>query len=195
MRILFFFLFLTLFSCSAKQNKTSNNIDRVKSYSGNTIKKSPKDDKSNDNDIKESQSDTRKEFIKLYSQPIFIDTFFVDNGKKYEILFHHFSTMDSLIVPATYNFDTNKDFTSHNFISELILLSNKDTLFNKQITKSIFGKFLDSSLIKYAVLLYPNFYIVNDSIEIDYSITIPVTDVGIGVVIKFDKNGNYIIER
>ena len=123
-----------------------------------------------------------------------VDTFFIDSGKKFEVIFHYFSTIDSgLTVPAKYNFDTKKDFVTHNFISDLILLSDKDTLFKKQITKSTFDNLLDTSLKKYTTLLYPNFYIKNDSIEIHYSISIPVTDVGIGVNIKFDKKGNYVI--
>jgi len=42
--------------------------------------------------------------------------------------------------------------------------------------------------------LYPSFKLGNDSILIHYSISIPVTDVGIGVAIEFDKQGNYTIE-
>ena len=104
--------------------------------------------------------------------------------------------MDSgLIIPAKYSFDTHKDFVTHNFKSELILLLDKDTLFKKQITKGTFDKLLYSDLRDYATLLYPDFYIKNDSIEIHYSISIPVTDVGIGVTIKFDKKGNYTIEE
>ena len=34
-----------------------------------------------------------------------------------------------------------------------------------------------------------------DSVKIEYSITIPATDVGIGVYIKFGKNGYYLIGR
>ena len=99
----------------------------------------------------------------------------------------------SILVPAKYNFDTNKDFVTHNFISDLTMLSDKDTIFKKQITKSTFDNLIDNTLKKYATLLFPNFSIGNDSIKIEYTITIPATDVGKSVYIKFDKNGNYRI--
>lgn len=184
MRLLIPFIFLTIIGCSSGQSKLNTQTDTTAAVT--------KVDKTAVND--ESQVDFRKELIATYLTPVIIDTFFVDNGKKFEAVFHYFCTMDSgLTVPAKYNFDTNKDFVTHNFISDLILLSDKDTLFKKQITKSTFDNLLDSSLKKYATLLYPNFYIKNDSIEIHYSISIPVTDVGIGVKVKFDNKGNYII--
>jgi len=184
MRALIPFIFLTLLGCSSEQGKLNTKTDTTKTITKvDTISKED-----------ESQVGFRKEFIAAYPKPVFIDTFFVYNGKKFEAVFRHFCTMDKgLVVPARYNFDTNKDFATHNFISDLILLSDNDTLFKKQITKSTFDNLLDSSLKKYATLLYPNFYIKNDSIEINYSISIPVTDIGVSVNIKFDKKGKYII--
>jgi hypothetical protein len=180
------FIFFTLVGCSSGQSKLNTQVDTTKAVM--TV------DTTSVNNI--NLVDVRKEFIATYSTPIFVDTFFVDNGQQFEAIFHYFSTMDSgLIIPAKYNFDINKDFVTHNFISDLMLLSGKDTLFKKQITKSIFDKLLDSSLKKYATLMYPEFYIKNDSIEIHYSISIPVTDVGIGVNVKFAQNGNYTIKQ
>jgi len=54
---------------------------------------------------------------------------------------------------------------------------------------------LDTTLNKYATLLYPTLDIKNDSIRIHYSISIPVTDLGIGANLEFDKKGNYVIEQ
>ncbi|MFT3935918.1 MAG: hypothetical protein QM726_19975 [Chitinophagaceae bacterium] len=144
-------------------------------------------------------TDFRQEFISLYTKKVVIDTYFVDNGRKYEIIFRHFSTMDNgLVVPAKYNFDTNKDFVTHNFVSDLAVISEKDTVFKKHITKATFKPLLDTlntPLNKYATLLYPTLVIDNDSIQIHYSISIPVTDVGLGVYIKFDTKGKYLITQ
>lgn len=189
MRFPFYFIILTLLSCSSGSQKTNSLVDTTKPVV--VADTTPQDS--------EEEVDFRKEFISLYQKPVLIDTFFIDHGKKYEVVFHHFSTMDDgLVVPAKYNFDTNKDFTTHNFVSDLVVLSDKDTVFKKHITKAIFISFLDTldtPLNKYATLLYPRLDIINDSIQIHYSISIPVTDVGIGVDIKFDKNGNYIIRQ
>jgi hypothetical protein len=189
MRVSLYFIILTLLSCSSGSQKTNTQVDTTKSVS--------KTDTTQQDD--EEEIDFRKEFISLYQKPVLIDTFFFDNGKKYEVMFHHFSTMDNgLLVPAKYNFDTNKDFTTHNFVSDLTVLSDKDTVFKKHIIKAIFNSILDTldtPLNKYATLLYPTLHLKNDSIQIHYSISIPVTDVGIGVNITFDKKGNYIIEQ
>jgi hypothetical protein len=189
MRIIISLLFLTLLGCSSGLRGPNSQVDTTKSVAKtNTIQQ--------DND---EEVDFRKEFISLYQKPVLIDTSFVDQDKKYEVIFHHFSIMDNgLVVPDKYNFDTHKDFTTHNFVSDLAVLSDKDTVFKKQITKATFNSLLDTldtPLSKYATLLYPTLKLNNDSIQIHYSISIPVTDVGIGVNIKFDKKGNYVIEQ
>ena len=195
MRLLISFTFFTLLGCSSGQNKSDVQADTTKtSIRIDTPKASAKVDTTTEDD--NIQVETREDLIASYEKPIFIDTFFVYNGKRFEVLFHYWCTMDSgIVVPAKYNFDTNKDFVTHNFISDLVTLSDKDTLFKKRITKSTFDTLLESSLKKDATLLYPTLTIKNDSIEIHYSISIPVTDVGIGVKIKFDKNGKYVIGR
>lgn len=189
MRFSIFLIISTLFGCSSGSEKTSNLADTAKSLAVTDRKL----------ELEEGQEvDFRQEFISLYQKPVIIDTFVINHGKKYAIIFRHLSAMDKgLVVPAKYNFDTNKDFTTHNFVSDLTVLSDKDTVFKKFINKAVFNSLLDThdtSLKKYATLLYPTLTLNNDSIQIHYSISIPVTDVGIGVVIKFDKKGNYVIE-
>ncbi|HTM91734.1 MAG TPA: hypothetical protein VL095_04915, partial [Flavisolibacter sp.] len=123
MRLPLYFIFLTLLSCTSRSQKTNTHVDTSKSVAATDVTQEQDDD----------EVDFRKEFISLYQKPVLIDTFFIDNGKKYEVILHHFSTMDnSLVVPAKYNFDTNKDFTTHNFVSDLTVLSEKDTVFKKR---------------------------------------------------------------
>jgi hypothetical protein len=190
MRFPFYVISVMLCSCSSKPTQSAGNTETI------TQTNMP-DTTRQENEADEI--DFRKEFISLYKQPVYIDTSFVEDGKNYKIIFHHFCTMDNaLVVPAKYNFDTNKDFTTHNFASDLIFLSDKDTLFKKNIEKTTFNCILDTldtPLKKYATLLYPTLNFKNDSIQINYSISIPVTDVGIAVDIKFDKKGNYTISQ
>jgi hypothetical protein len=189
MRVSLYFIFLTLLGCSSGSQGTNFQVDTTKFVA--KIDTTQQDE--------EEDVDFRQEFISLYQKPVLIDTSFVDNGKEYEIFFHHFSTMDNgLVVPAKYNFDTNKDFVTHNFVSDLTVLTGKDTVFKKHITKAMFKPLLDTLdtlLNEYATLLYPTLDINNDSIQIHYSISIPVTDVGIDADIKFDKQGNYVIRQ
>ena len=187
MRVSLYFIFLTLLSCSSGSQGTTTQVDTTKSVAKTDTTQQQKDE----------EVDFRKEFISLYQKPVLIDTSYIGGGKNYEVIFHHFSTMDNgLVVPAKYNFDTNKDFVTHNFVSDLTVLSDKDTLFKKHITKATFKSLLDTletPLSKYATLLYPYLEIRGDTILIHYSISIPVTDVGIGVDVKFNRNGNYVI--
>ena len=188
MRILFYFIILTVLGCSSGSKGANAQADTAKMANA-----------TGDKQVEEAENeiDFRKEFISLYRQPVLIDTFFITGDKKYKVLFHHFCTMDNgLVVPARYNFDINKDFVTHNFVSDLSVISGKDTVFNKRIDKSMFNDLLDTMetpLKKHATLLYPNLSMKNDSIIIHFSISIPVTDVGIGTEIRFDKEGNYVI--
>jgi hypothetical protein len=177
-----------LLSCSSGTQKNSTIVDSAKSIT------------STDTIAQEDGIDLaklRKEFISEYDRPILLDTFIVNKGEKLEVILHHYCTMDKgLTVPAQYNFDTNKDFVTHNFASDLTVLSNKDTLFKKHISKSTFNSLLDTletPLKKYATLFYPSVSIEHDSLQVDYSISIPITDVGIDVHIRFDKKGDYNI--
>ena len=111
-------------------------------------------------------------------------------------MLNHFCTMDSgLIIPAKYNWDIQTDFVTHNFESDLTLLEDGDIVFKKQIVKPDFDSILYQALRQYAILQSPRLELKRDSILVHYSISIPVTDVSIGATIKFDKNGNFLIEK
>jgi hypothetical protein len=187
MRIVLYLAFLAFLSCSSGSQKKTTQVDTTKSVAivDTTQQK------------EEPEVDFRQQFVSLYQKPITIDTSFIEGGKIYKIVFHHYSTMDNgLVVPAKYNFDIKKDFVTHNFVSDLTVLLQQDTIFKKHITKSTFNTLLDTittPLKKYATLLYPTLSIKDDRIKIHYSISIPVTDVGIGVEITFDKKGSYEI--
>lgn len=149
-------------------------------------------DSSEKDDVAPNLNEVRREFIKSYNQPIEVDTFFVVENKKFKLILKHYCTHDSaLIVPAKYNFDTNKDFRTHNFKSDLVLISGDDTVFKKAIDKKLFNKLLNPEEISYGTLLYPNVYLEDDSIGVQYSLSIPATDVGQPVNIKIDTVGNY----
>ena len=133
----------------------------------------------------------RKDFINSYSNPMVIDTSFYMDDTLYKVKFTHYATMDSgLTVPSSYNFDTNKDFVTHNFKSKLLIIKDADTILTRDITKQTFKEYLRPELDSFATLLSPNFLIQGDTIKLSYSLTIPVTDVGISVDVEFDTKGN-----
>lgn len=175
MRLLIIIVFY-LYSCSNKP--------QIKTVDSNIV----------NSDTSEPEIDFRKEFIAYSGIPTKFDTSFIKDQINYRVHFRHYCMFDSaLMIPSRYNIDTNLDFVTHNFRSEFVLLSNQDTVLNKLIEKVMFSSLLDSSVRKYGTLLFPYISIERDSIEINYSITIPVTDVGIPVKVKFDLKGNYSI--
>lgn len=142
------------------------------------------------------QAELRKEFIASCLQPVTADSFFTSNGITYKVSFRHFCISDSsLIVPARYNFDTGKPFSTHPHASELVITKETDTVVYKKITSAMFSKLADEPLKKFGTLVYPQFTISEDSIRLRYSYIIPVTDVGLGVGIVFNKYGAYKIEE
>lgn len=145
-------------------------------------------------ETEDEQGLARKEFISQYDTPLRIDTAVTFGDKKYDVVFIHSAIMDSsFIVPARYYFDTHSDFIVHPFFSTLIVHARGDTLFKKDVKAAAFGRLLDTTLQRYATLLYPVVLLKPDSISIRYSISIPVTDIGIPATITFDYNGNQIV--
>jgi len=183
-KIILYSICLTIFGChNPKTDNTKRNQDSTKNSAS-----------LDSNEGEPSPKEIKKELIESYSKPLLIDTTFFVQKDKYQVIFKHFCTMDSaLLIPARYDFDTHTDFITSNFKSRIILIKNQDTILNKTIDKSIFKKLLYPELDSFATLLFPIFNVSNDTIEIDYSITIPITDVGVPATIKFDKTGNYYI--
>jgi len=104
----------------------------------------------------------------------------------------------SLTVPEKYmepwGEKDPKGFVTNNFASKIIILKNKDTVFNKIIKKNIFNGILEDPLKKYAVLLtcdYEGYNKAAGEFAFRYSITIPMTDVGVPASIVVDKTGHY----
>ncbi len=146
--------------------------------------------------IEGEEPNYRKEFINEYSKTLTIDTFFSAHNRTYTVFLKHYCTWDSaLVIPAKYNYDIRSDFKTHNFQSELTVLEGMDTAFKKIITKDDFNSLLYPALDNYATLLFPTLKLENDSIKLFYSISIPVTDVGIGATIQFDTKGKSTIKQ
>ena len=160
-------------------------------------KERTKEDATNDMSSPEpSPKEIMKQLAESYSMTFSIDTEFTIQNKKYELKLRHFCTMDNgLKIPAKYNFDTHSEFITHNFESTFLLLKGQDTIANKTIDKNLFRALLSPELDSFATISFPNFRLSNDSIELDYSISIPATDVGVPATIKFDRSGKFTISN
>jgi hypothetical protein len=85
-------------------------------------------------------------------------------------------------------------YVTHNFATDIKLDKNNSTILQKTIYKRDFNKFLRLQLRDYGALLCPEMSLSNDTIQLGYSISIPLTDVGIGLTMGIDHNG-HIFEK
>lgn len=137
----------------------------------------------------------RKEYVSNYNEIENIDTLFKDSeGKQIHVQSKYFCLFDNaIVVPRQYVWeDTTKTFTTHNYYQHIQIVIDKDTIFNKTITKADFANKLSPELKKYAVLMYPNFNYDKEKkvFEFGYSLTIPITDVGAGWTLIIDEKGS-----
>jgi len=149
------------------------------------------DDASGAYDEGESLDSIYGQYVALYKQPRVIDSTFVIDGDTYHFHLKHFCLMDSAItLPRRYTDLYKMDsFVTHNFVTGLTMEMNKKVLYQKTVKRVDFDSFLHPEEKKYGVLFCPSVKRLNDTIRLRYSISIPLTDVGVGVTMKISKNG------
>jgi hypothetical protein len=135
--------------------------------------------------------DIVKEYIKQYQNPLTVDSVLVIGNDSFRINFRHYCLMDSAInVPGKYTEVYGlPNFITHNFVSSVKVEKNGTGILDTMIYKKDFNRFIDDNLKQYGVLLYPVLKLGNGIIQINYSISIPLTDVGTGVSARISKEG------
>lgn len=123
--------------------------------------------------------------------PDAIDSSFILNGENCKLHFKHYCLMDSIIkVPKKYLEPYGMDlFVTHNFASAVKVEKNSMVVVDTILYKKSFQKYLDDNLKSCGVLLYPTVNTSDGTIEINYSISIPLTDIGVAVGMNIDKKG------
>lgn len=137
-----------------------------------------------------------KDYIQLYKSPFLLDSSYFLGNDTIRISLKHACLMDSsIVIPKKYVGIYGLDsFITNNFLSSITVEKNHNVIMERKISKDDFRKFLDPNLKLYGVLLYPSIKSFPDSIEIRYSLSIPLTDVGIGVgaIIKNNDSLSFI---
>ena len=183
MKYFIFSLAILAWSCNEKP-ATRDQVTATDSTTSNVVQSDT------DDFVGPDLEQIRKDFISEYDST-FETT--LQTGP-YSFVVKHFCTFDSAItVPAGFNFDTGRPFRTHNFESTIFIIRDGDTLSTTSITKPLFHPFLFDALDSFAVLFDPSVALEDDSLKLFYSISIPVTDVGVGVALKMDTTGNYRI--
>ncbi|HEY4323941.1 MAG TPA: DUF4738 domain-containing protein [Mucilaginibacter sp.] len=140
-------------------------------------------------------------YLATYNKIKHIDTFVVLGNDSLHIHEKLYCLHDnSLVIPKKYLWggDKSKDFITHNFVSNITIIKNSDTIINKIFKKGDFDSVINPEEKQYAILLNSNFMGYNkqyDGIIFSYSISIPLTDVGVPAYIVIDKKGNYRISN
>jgi len=180
----------------ATKNSSNTANDSVQKQKAGDPKKIAKD-QPEDDDPEPTYDEVKADLLGTYNKVENIEKTVVDG--KDTLLLHckYYCLHDSsLIIPANYDWSGKgkKEFITHNFASQIVLIKNKDTLLNKTFKKVDFKNALYAQLQKYAIMFSPDYGGYNKTkgeFAIDYSVSIPLTDVGVPAYIVIDKNGKY----
>ena len=182
-----FIIIVFLASCGQRVEKNTSLNSSIDSLTNKQVG----EEENEELDTKE----LRKEYVSNYNEIEEMDTSFTDSeGKQIHIQTKYYCLFDNaIIVPKQYvEEDTTKTFTTHNYSQDIKIVIDKDTIFNKTITKADFADNLNPELRYYAVLMFPNFSYDKEKnlFDFGYSLTIPITDVGAGWRLIIDEKGN-----
>ncbi|MEO5563619.1 MAG: DUF4738 domain-containing protein [Chitinophagaceae bacterium] len=143
----------------------------------------------------------RQRYTQTYDKPIEFSG--LDEGKKGEeikVWGKYYCLFDKGIdVPKKYiQEDEKKDFITHNFAADLVIISNNDTILKKTITKRDFKGHLSSELSDYGVFSEPVFCGYdekNDAFTFHFTISIPVTNIAVSKMLFVKRDGELIINE
>ena len=188
-------IYFYLVSCS-EVNTKRNKVDTISTVSSVLVKKNTVNlnntenlDTSSDSELIDILNQYKAEYNRNYN----VDTSFKVGSDLFHVIFKYKCTFDSgLNIPQkVISIYGLKKFITHNFISSVLVFKNEEPFIKQEINKNTFSELCDSSLKTYGSLLYPYIVINNlpNILEIHFSISIPLTDVGKAVIITFDNKG------
>jgi len=153
-------------------------------------------------DLPPTIAEEQELLAKTYDQIKTIDSTFINASDTLHFcLTYYCLKKDSLVVSKHYNTEkSSKDFVTHPFASNILLVHNGDTVLKKQFQASDFTPFFQDnfggSLKKNGSMLMPYLSRKNKDkkrIVVICGISIPSTDIGVGLFLVIDKNGHYEI--
>lgn len=183
---------------SIVETDTSTTADAVKKQKAINDQMT-KGDRPDDGQETPTYAEEMHSTLKSYKEIKQIDTLIIDGNDSLRIHIKHYCLHDSaIIVLKSYMSAWGKeyaiDFTTHNFATKITVLNNRDTIFNKIIKKKDFDNVIRDQLKQYAVLFNPYFRGYNKTrgfLIFGYSISIPMTDIGVPASLTIDKKGHF----
>jgi hypothetical protein len=171
-----------LFACNSRTpapNHTSIPSDTVSPIDAGTITTTPNTDTTHHPITHES---ILHNFSAKRTTPIIIDTLFTFDNTSYRLRINYYCLLDSaLIVPMQYVEDYGiLEFITNNYAADIKLFKNNDDeILDTSITKNDFINILKvPDPIKYRLLFQPIVSITTDSVAVNFSLSVPLTDIG-----------------
>ncbi len=181
---------------NSKQSETMNDsLKKRKAIDSQMALGDRPDDEQEGPSFKEVLADR----LESYKKVEYIDKSVIDGKDTAHLKEMYYCLHDSsLRVPKKYMWggDKTRDFVTNNFASKIALVINKDTVLNKVFKKSDFNGVIYEQLKKYAIVLKPGYIGYNKTkgeFALGYSISIPLTDVGVPAYITINKTGKFSI--
>ncbi len=149
-----------------------------------------------DHEVVPELSQVMADYEKSTRDTLKVDTTLQRGSRSVHISFRHYALNDSALhIPDRYTeLYKIKDYVTHNFVSSLTIVSDGVKVLDTVIRKELFNYRLQPVLKEYAVLFAPNVYFREDGIKLQYSISIPLTDVGEGHVLLCSYTGELDVE-
>jgi len=187
-KLIFSALGLMVFVWSCNNSRPDDHAP-IKDSNVNAVKQSPADTGAN-----QELTGIYNDYVGRYKKPCIVDSVFSFGADTFRLHLRHYCLMDSAIkVPKKYVQIYKLDsFVTHNFATEIKLDRNNHTVFHGMVYKKDFDKYLYPQLKEYGALFCPEVNLSKDTIELDYSISIPLTDVGVGVAMILNRDGSVV---
>ena len=182
------FLLVTVFlGCNSVSDQTSGTVKSADITQDTSSNQKKEVEGGNEDEL----NNIVAEYKEMVNVPYIKDTLLVIDQDTFRMIVKHISISDSpIVVPKKYVEIYKMDsFSTPGFKTSVTIEQSGKMIVQRDISKNDFQQYLHPSLKSYGVLFPPQISCAHDHIEIGHSISIPLTDVGIGVRTIFDKNG------
>jgi len=209
------FLLIVFTSCNSKSKKESSTDSLTSSAADTSKSNSVKDsiskqkaidaqmaqgDRPDSEQEAPSPAEEKKRIASNYDNIKRIDTTLIKGSDSLHLHLKYYCLKNStLTVPKSYS-NAQKDFVTHPYASNILLINGKDTVLNKQFQATDFNAFFTDNfggnLKKYGSILMPTLSRKNKDdgqLILAYSLAIPSTDIGKGMFLIISKKGDYKI--
>ena len=131
------------------------------------------------------------DYVKGYHTTLLFDSTYISNGDTIKVDFKHYCVFDSaIIIPHKYvSIYGPERFVTHNFESALRIKNGDRIVVDTIIQKAQFDSYLDEYLRDYGILSYPEIKVKDKVLNINYSVSIPLTEVGVRMEMKINSQG------